>query len=103
MKFCTRLLNLILLLVLTAWFLLESSEVFSVIKDSSGYPFGYEGSGWRYQSMEVYLISSIVSSIISLTGIIVSFFMHEKKKLYIRLVLSFFIFLIVLEFRLSII
>jgi len=53
--------------------------------------------------MEVYLISSIVSSIISLTGIIVSFFMHEKKKLYIRLVLSFFIFLIVLEFRLSII
>ena len=97
-----KLSNYLLLFILSVWFLLESSEVISVLRDSSGYPFGHEGSGWRYQSREVYLVSSVIGAVCSLTGIIVSLFVDEKKKLCIRLILVIIVLLVVLEFRLSI-
>lgn len=82
--------------------MLELSEVILVLKDPSGYPFGHEGSGWRYQSREVYLISKIISSTVTFFGLSISFWLNKSKKLFLRLALCLIIFLIILELRLSI-
>ena len=101
LKTLFKVVNIILLLILVFWFLFELSEVISVISDPSRYPFGHKGSGWRYRTEEVYLISRIIGSVVTMLGIIFSF-LFNKKAFIIRFGLCLAIFLVILEFRFSI-
>lgn len=76
---------LVILVGVVSWI-----EIFNLVREhTSGYPWGWEGGGWKYQSADHYLLINLFEAVLSAL-LVVSFILRKKHpRLLIALLLLF--------------